>query len=107
MNAFLYQQPASRVVFGFRSLERLADEVARLDCARALVLSTPEQRSDAHAACERLGAPLSLREIGMPADGLDRAARLATENPYFNPQPIDYPAIRTLLEHAYHGCRPD
>jgi alcohol dehydrogenase class IV len=32
-----------------------------------------------------LGAPLSLREIGMPADGLDRAADLAVQNPYWNP----------------------
>jgi maleylacetate reductase len=54
----------------------------------------------------RIGAPVALKEIGMPADGLDRAARLATDNPYDNPRPIDYAGIRQLLEDAYHGTRP-
>src|SRR2546426_9080103 len=38
----------------------------------------------------RLGGPLALKDIGMPADGLDRAARLATENPYYNPRQGGY-----------------
>ena len=54
----------------------------------------------------RLGAPVALKDIGMPADGLDRAAHLATENPYYNPQPIEYAGVRELIEHAYHGTRP-
>ncbi len=53
-----------------------------------------------------LGAPLSLGQIGMPADGLDRAAKLATENPYYNPRPVEYAGIRQLLEDAWHGRRP-
>src|SRR2546422_5412878 len=44
--------------------------------------------------------------IGMPADGLDRAARLATDNPYDNPRPIDYAGVRQLLDDAYRGTRP-
>jgi len=55
----------------------------------------------------RLGAPIGLKDIGMPADGLDRAARLATESPYANPRPIDYAGVRQLIEHAYHGTRPE
>ena len=55
---------------------------------------------------QRIGAPLSLAEIGMPADGLDRAARLAVENPYANPRPIDYAGVRLVLDAAYHGRRP-
>ncbi len=54
----------------------------------------------------RLGAPIALKDIGMPADGLDRAARLATESPYDNPRPIEYAGVRELIEHAYHGTRP-
>ncbi len=54
----------------------------------------------------RIGAPIALKDIGMPADGLDRAAKLATENPYYNPRPIDYSGIRQLLENAYSGSRP-
>jgi alcohol dehydrogenase class IV len=55
----------------------------------------------------RLGAPIALKDIGMPADGLDRAARLATENPYDNPRPIEYAGVRQLLEDAYQGTRPE
>ncbi len=54
----------------------------------------------------RLGAPVSLAEIGMPADGLDRAARIAVERPYDNPRPIEYAGIRRLLDDAYSGRRP-
>jgi len=53
-----------------------------------------------------IGAPIALKDIGMPRDGLDRAARLATENPYYNPRPIDYSSVRQLLEDAYQGNRP-
>jgi len=54
----------------------------------------------------RIGAPTSLKEIGMPRDGLDQAATLATTNPYYNPRPIDFSSVRQLLEDAYCGTRP-
>ena len=53
-----------------------------------------------------IGAPLTLQEIGMPLDGLDRAAKVATESPYYNPRPVDYVGVRQLLEDAYYGRRP-
>jgi maleylacetate reductase len=53
-----------------------------------------------------LGAPVALRDIGMPADGLDRAADLATTNPYWNPRPIEREGIRNLLQDAFEGKRP-
>jgi alcohol dehydrogenase class IV len=56
------------------------------------------------AAC--LGAKLRLAEIGMPADGLDRAAELATTNPYFNPRPVTRHGVRALLQDAFDGRRP-
>lgn len=52
------------------------------------------------------GAPLTLREIGMPESGLDRAADLAVADPYWNPRPFDRAAIRALLDEAWHGRRP-
>lgn len=55
----------------------------------------------------RLGAPTALRDIGMPADGLDRAAELATTNAYWNPRPIERGAIRQLLQDAWEGSRPN
>jgi maleylacetate reductase len=54
----------------------------------------------------RIGAPVALRDIGMPLDGLDRAAEIATQNPYYNPRPVDYAGVRKLLEDAYYGERP-
>jgi len=55
---------------------------------------------------QRLGAPLSLKELGMPAEGIERAAELATQTPYSNPRPVERGAIRELLQHAYAGRRP-
>ena len=54
----------------------------------------------------RLGAPVSLRGIGMPADGLDRAAELAVTTPYPNPRPLERNAIRALLQRAFDGAAP-
>ena len=54
----------------------------------------------------RLGAPLALKDIGMPVDGLDRAADLAVQTPYPNPRPLERAAIRALLQRAFDGERP-
>jgi alcohol dehydrogenase class IV len=51
-------------------------------------------------------APTALRDIGMPADGLDRAADLAVTVPYPNPRPLDRAALRELLQRAYDGAPP-
>jgi maleylacetate reductase len=53
------------------------------------------------------GAPTSLAAIGMPADGLDRAADLAVSTPYPNPRPLERDALRELLQRAYDGVPPD
>lgn len=53
-----------------------------------------------------LGAPLALKDIGMPESELDRAADIAVKSPYYNPRPIDRAAIRKLLDDAWHGRRP-
>jgi maleylacetate reductase len=52
------------------------------------------------------GAPLSLRDFGLTEADLDRAADIAVENPYWNPQPIDRRSIRQLLQDAWEGSRP-
>jgi maleylacetate reductase len=54
----------------------------------------------------RIGAPIALKDIGMPVDGLDRAAEIATQSPYYNPRPVEYEGVRKLLEDAYYGKRP-
>jgi maleylacetate reductase len=53
-----------------------------------------------------LGAPVALKEIGMPEAELDRAADIATTSPYWNPRPIEWSAIRKLLDDAFEGRRP-
>jgi maleylacetate reductase len=55
----------------------------------------------------KIGAPIALKDIGMPLDGLDRAAEIATQNPYYNPRPVTYDGVRKLLEDAYYGRRPE
>jgi glycerol dehydrogenase-like iron-containing ADH family enzyme len=58
-----------------------------------------------HDLARKIGAPLSLKDIGMKADALDDAARLATQNPYYNPRLIEYAATRQLLQNAWEGRR--
>jgi alcohol dehydrogenase class IV len=53
-----------------------------------------------------LGAPVALKDIGMPESDLDRAADLATTAPYWNPRPVERAAVRKLLDDAYFGRRP-
>ena len=53
-----------------------------------------------------LGAKMALSEIGMKEEDLDRAADIATQNPYFNPRPVTRDGIRALLDDAFHGRRP-
>ena len=54
-----------------------------------------------------LGARSALAEIGMPADGIERAVTLVTANPYYNPTPIHADGIRKLLRDAFEGRRPE
>lgn len=56
------------------------------------------------------GAPVALKEIGMQAADLDRAAEIAVSSPYWNPRPFGVEQrgeIRALLQRAYEGVRPD
>jgi alcohol dehydrogenase class IV len=55
----------------------------------------------------RLGAKRSLREIGMPEDGIERAVATTLAAPYWNPRPLDPVAIRSLLVKAWNGEPPD
>ncbi|OJF92333.1 maleylacetate reductase [Pararhizobium antarcticum] len=53
-----------------------------------------------------IGAPMALKDLGLSEADLDRAAAIATENPYWNPRPIDRASIRALLQDAFEGRRP-
>ena len=55
----------------------------------------------------RLGAKRSLRELGMPEGGIERAVETTMAAPYWNPRPLDPVAIRNLLVRAWNGEPPD
>ncbi len=72
--------------------------------ARALgVESAPAGLFD---LAQSLGAPVSLKELGMPENGLERAADLAVQNPYYNPREVTREGVRALLAAAWSGERP-
>jgi alcohol dehydrogenase class IV len=54
----------------------------------------------------RLGSPRSLKSLGMPESGIDRAADLAVQNPYWNPRPIERTSLRALIAAAWAGEAP-
>ena len=72
----------------------------------ALALGAGDAAQGIYDLSVKIGAAVALKDIGMPQDGLDKAADLATTNPYWNPRPIERNAIRELLENAYWGRRP-
>jgi alcohol dehydrogenase class IV len=58
------------------------------------------------ALARAVGTRTTLDAIGMPADGLDRAADLAVRDPYWNPRPVERDAVRALLQRAFDGAEP-
>lgn len=89
-HAVAYNAPAAP-----EAMERVARALGAADAARGL-----------WDLAGSLGAPRALRELGMPQEGIERAADLAVANPYWNPRPIEREAIRALLERAWAGSDP-
>lgn len=54
----------------------------------------------------RLGAPTSLRELGLSAADLDQACALALRDQYPNPRALERDGIRQLLADAFEGRPP-
>ena len=50
--------------------------------------------------------PVSLREIGMPEDGIDEAAERVVDEASANVRPPELDGIRTMLRAAFDGTRP-
>jgi maleylacetate reductase len=72
----------------------------------AKALGANEAPAAVYELAKRHGAPCALRDIGMAADGLDRAADLAVTNQYPNPRPLERAALRALLQRAFDGAPP-
>ena len=73
----------------------------------AAALGAVDAPAGLFALNRKLGVPLALKDIGMPATGIDRAVELAMSSPYWNPRPIEEVPLRMLLENAYEGRAPD
>ncbi|MCY1270546.1 Maleylacetate reductase [compost metagenome] len=72
----------------------------------ARALGTEAAPGGVHDLALRHGAPTSLAELGMTPADLDRAADIASANPYWNPRPVTRAALRELLQDAFDGRRP-
>lgn len=80
-----------------------ADAMDRL--SRALG-ATGDPAGTLHELARWLGAPLSLRALGLKEADIVRAADLAAANPYPNPRLIERAAIEALLRRAWAGDAP-
>jgi len=94
-NAAKAPQAMARVARALAAAGALDDAGAVAEVPRAL-----------QALAARHGAPTSLRSLGMPAEGVQRAAELAVTNQYPNPRPLERAGLRDLIQRAYEGAAP-
>lgn len=77
MKAFQYSPLPARVIFGFGTIARLGDEMDRLGCSRAVLVTTPEQSELASAGERHLRGKVAGRfshaKMHTPVDVTDRA----------------------------------
>jgi len=55
----------------------------------------------------RLGAPASLAELGMPADGVDEIVTAVVDAAALNVRPPTDAWVRSMIDDAFHGRRPN
>ena len=91
-HAVAYNAPAMPAVMG--------------DLGDALDVAPVDVPSALFDLAASIGAPTSLEAIGMPADGIDDAARRVIEAAAANIRPPEEDAIRQMLDDAFHGRRP-
>jgi maleylacetate reductase len=89
-HATAYNAPAAP-----KAMQRIANALNATSAAAGL-----------YDLAKALGAPLSLKQLGMPEASLDKAVDIALSNPYPNPRGLERGPIRQLLDDAYHGRRP-
>jgi alcohol dehydrogenase class IV len=77
------------------AMERIARALGVTDVAQGLFELTGH-----------LGAKQALRDIGMPADGVELAVKAAMAAPYWNPRPVGEDELRDLLTRAWNGDLP-
>jgi len=78
------------------------DAIGRL--ARALNVANPVNAL--FDLARSVGAPAALRDLGMPAAGVEQAVDEVLRNPYWNPRPLGRSALAALLQRAWAGEPP-
>ncbi|WP_157017253.1 maleylacetate reductase [Mesorhizobium xinjiangense] len=82
------------------------ETAARERLAPAAALFGGDLGGGLHDFAAGMGAPLSLKHLGLKAEEIERAAEMATQNPYANPREVTRDGILELLTHAHSGKRP-
>jgi maleylacetate reductase len=72
----------------------------------ARALGTGDAATGVYELAKRCGAPLGLKDIGMSAQDVAKAADIASSNPYWNPRPIERAPLLQLLQDAFDGVAP-
>lgn len=72
----------------------------------ARALNADEAPHGLYELLQLVGRAKSLAELGMTESGLDKAAELAVQNPYYNPRPVTREGVREMLQSAFEGRRP-
>jgi maleylacetate reductase len=83
-----------------------APAVPKVMARLARVLKANDAAQGIFNLAGKLGAPTSLKSLGVASHDLDRVADEAMRSPYPNPRKLDRDAIRALLEDAYLGREP-
>lgn len=77
------------------------------EAAQKLSVALPDSNGDALEGLKnllkRLPVPKGLKELGMRAEDIDKAADIAVSNPYQNPREIKREPIRELIRRAWEG----
>lgn len=89
-HAVAFNEPAAT-----DAIQRVASALAADDAASAL-----------YDLAASMGAPTSLRELGLDEKDLDEAASLVAGGDFYNPRPASRDDIRALLDAAFEGRRP-
>lgn len=83
------------------------EPAARSELAPAAALFGGDLGTGLWDFAKSVGAPVSLRELGLKEADLDSASEIAVKNPYWNPRPVERDAIRALLGRAWAGEHPE
>ncbi len=77
------------------------------DAARVIseVFGDPDPARAVDVFARRIGAPTSLREIGMPEEGIEAAVRATLARPGWNPRLPEEAGLRELVRAAWDGRR--